>query len=107
MAKKKSRVVIASAADIKTHSVSSQGGRTQLKQTVTGHRGAVQGRDESSTLSSFFDTSGAASDIILGYDSESRLEEVKETKKSKRAGIKVDAKPRNLISVSNLFQYST
>jgi hypothetical protein len=97
MAKKKIRVVIASAADIKTDSVSSQGGRTQLKQTVTGHRGIVQGRDESSTFSSFVDTSGPESDTL---QSDIKLEEVKETKKSKRAGIKVDAKPRNLNSVS-------
>ena len=75
-----------------------------LNQTVTGHRGAIQGWDGSSTLSSLFDTYETAPDI-LQPDQDRNLEEVKETKKSKRAGIKVDAKPRNLISVSHLLQY--
>jgi hypothetical protein len=89
MVKKSNRLVIASASDAKTTSFTSYNGRAQSRHVVTGQHGIVQGYEKLQT-----------NDPPHPPPADEKLVEVKETKKSKKAGIKVEGKSRSLISVS-------
>jgi hypothetical protein len=87
-------LVIASASDIKTTVLTSIGGRSQIKQSITGNRGGTQGHDVTQPVAPF------------SQNRQTGIEEEKETLKSKSAGIKMESRTRNINSVSYSFVLS-
>jgi hypothetical protein len=110
MAKKKARLVIAAQNEVRTTSISSQGGRLQLREPVTGTRSVPHTSDGLQSLpsdSAFdLDQFGDLTDMQTSHDHGGELNkssvlcEVKETERSKSGGIKIERKPRNPNSVS-------
>jgi hypothetical protein len=100
--RKRPRLIIASSNAVTTTAVSSQGGRSRIKEIITGSGKAVLGH---AILTSEFaepEKPGSTDNEFTVNHSDYKpfIQEVKETPRSKAAGIKIETKARNLNSVS-------
>jgi hypothetical protein len=88
MTGKKRRIVVSTSNAVTATAIASAGGRIQVRQAITGSREALHGKAVTTP------------EIPLPTSSQEKVVgEVKESKRSKSAGIKLEGKPRNLNSV--------
>jgi hypothetical protein len=87
MTGKKRRIVISTNNAVTATAIASTGGRVQVKQAITGSREALHGRAVPTV------------EVTLPSNQAEEVVEVKESKRSKSAGIKLEGKPKNLNSV--------